>query len=106
MEESTQQKSINLAPIGRVVNGIEYPSHGEWETIVSEIVIAPQLVEALDGIDGFSHVLIIFYLHQGAGPGCLRQHARAGHQALPQTRGFDRGSHHAGLVASPLGASG
>lgn len=64
MEESTRQESSNLVPIGRVVNGIEYPSHGEWETIVSEVVIAPRLVEALDGIDGFSHVLIIFYLHQ------------------------------------------
>ena len=64
MEESTQQESINLEPIGRVTNGIEYPSDVKWETITSKVVIAPQLVEALDGIDGFSHVLIIFYLHQ------------------------------------------
>jgi tRNA-Thr(GGU) m(6)t(6)A37 methyltransferase TsaA len=64
MEETTRQDSINLAPIGRVINDIEYPSHVKWETITSEVVIAPQLVEALDGIDGFSHILIIFYLHQ------------------------------------------
>ena len=64
MKESTQQESINLAPIGRVINGIEYPSDVKWETITSEVVIAPQLVEALDGIDGFSHIVIIFYLHQ------------------------------------------
>ena len=64
MEESTRQESINLVPIGRVINGVEYPSHVKWETITSEVVIAPQLVEALDGIDGFSHILIIFYLHK------------------------------------------
>jgi len=64
MEESARQENINLVPIGRVVNGIEHPSNVKWETIISEVVIAPQLVEALDGIDGFSHVLIIFYLHQ------------------------------------------
>jgi len=64
MKESTQQENINLVPIGRVVNGIEHPSNVKWETIISEVVIAPQLAEALDGIDGFSHVLIIFYLHQ------------------------------------------
>ena len=64
MEDSTRQESINLAPIGRVVNDIEYPSDIKWESVASEIVISPQLVEALDGIDGFSHVLIIFYLHQ------------------------------------------
>jgi tRNA-Thr(GGU) m(6)t(6)A37 methyltransferase TsaA len=64
MEESTRQESISLVPIGRVVNGVEYPSHVKWEPVISEVVIAPHLVEALDGIDGFSHILIIFYLHQ------------------------------------------
>jgi len=64
MEESIRQDSINLVPIGRVINSIEHPSDVKWETITSKVVIAAQLVEALDGIDGFSHVLIIFYLHK------------------------------------------
>jgi tRNA-Thr(GGU) m(6)t(6)A37 methyltransferase TsaA len=64
MEESACQESINLMPIGRVINGVEYPSHVKWEPVISEVVIAPHLMEALDGIDGFSHILIIFYLHQ------------------------------------------
>lgn len=62
MEESTRQESINLVPIGRVINSIEYPSDVKWESVTSKVIIAPQLVEALDGIDGFSHILIIFYL--------------------------------------------
>lgn len=64
MQKSTQQESINFVPIGRVINGIEFPSDVKWETITSRVVIAPQLVEALDGIDGFSHIVIIFYLHK------------------------------------------
>jgi tRNA-Thr(GGU) m(6)t(6)A37 methyltransferase TsaA len=64
MVESIQHESINLAPIGRVVNGIEYPSDVRWESVTSEVVIAPRLAEALDGIEGFSHVLIVFYLNQ------------------------------------------
>jgi tRNA-Thr(GGU) m(6)t(6)A37 methyltransferase TsaA len=64
MEESTRQERISLMPIGRVTNGIEYPGDVKWETIVSEVVIAPQLVEALDGVDGFSHIVIIFYLNK------------------------------------------
>lgn len=64
MEESIQQENINLAPIGRVINGVEYPSDVKWESVTSKVIIAPQLVEALDGIDGFSHVVIIFYLHR------------------------------------------
>ena len=64
MEKSTRQQSINLMPIGRVINNVEYPNHVQWETITSQVVVAPQLVEALDGIDGFSHIVIIFYLHK------------------------------------------
>ncbi len=62
MEETTRQQSINLAPIGRVINGVEYPNHVKWESVISKVIIAPQLVEALDGIDGFSHIVVIFYL--------------------------------------------
>jgi hypothetical protein len=65
LKQSTRQDNINLLPIGRVVNDIEYPSDVKWENIVSEVVIAPQLVEALDEIEGFSHVLINFLLAQG-----------------------------------------
>jgi len=64
MEESTRQESTSFVPIGRVLNGVEYPNRVKWETIISEVVIATHLMEALDGIDGFSHVLIIFYLHK------------------------------------------
>ena len=49
MEESTRQESINLVPIGRAVNGIKYPGKVEWETITSEVFVAPQLLESLDG---------------------------------------------------------
>jgi tRNA-Thr(GGU) m(6)t(6)A37 methyltransferase TsaA len=61
MEESARQRTINLIPIGRVANDIGYPSHVKWESITSKVVIAPRLAEALDGIDDFSHIVIIFY---------------------------------------------
>ena len=89
MEESTRQESINLVPIGRVVNGVEYPSDVKWETITSKVIIAPQLVEALDGIDGFSHILIIFYLHKVGEDrrSVLKVHPQ-GRQELPLTGVF------------------
>jgi len=64
MEINTEWESINLVPIGWVVNGIEYPSDVKWESITSKVIVVPQLMEALDGIEGFSHILIIFYLHR------------------------------------------
>jgi len=32
--------------------------------VVSEIVLEPNLVEALDGVEGFSHLFVFFYLNQ------------------------------------------
>jgi tRNA-Thr(GGU) m(6)t(6)A37 methyltransferase TsaA len=89
MGESTQQASINLTPIGRVVSDIEYRSHVKWETITSEVVIAPQWVEALDGIDSFSHILIVFYLHKVSGESRsrLKVHPQ-GRKELPLTGVF------------------
>ena len=89
MEENTQQGSINFAPIGQVINDIEYPSHVKWENITSKVVIAPQLVEALDGIDGFSHILIIFYLHEvGEGRRSRLKVHPQGRKELPLTGVF------------------
>ncbi len=64
MKENILQESVSLTPIGRVINGVEYPSDVKWKNIVSEVVIAPQLAEALDGIEDFSHIVIVFYLHK------------------------------------------
>lgn len=64
VEKNMLPQSINLMPIGQVVNGLEYPSDVQWESVISEVVIAPHLTEALDGIEGFSHVWIVFYLHK------------------------------------------
>lgn len=34
-----------------------------WEETVSEIVIAPSLTEALDGLEGFSHIIVLYWMH-------------------------------------------
>jgi tRNA (adenine37-N6)-methyltransferase len=62
---NNNQPEIILKPIGFVRNGIlEFSGHN-WESIVSEIVILPELSEALDNLDEFSHIIILFWT-QGA----------------------------------------
>ena len=52
-----------LRPIGVVHNSVSSGRREvEWETIESEIVIKPEWADALDGIDDFSHVWVLFYL--------------------------------------------
>jgi tRNA-Thr(GGU) m(6)t(6)A37 methyltransferase TsaA len=54
--------SIILKPIGRVHNSIRKKKWEGWESVVSEIVLSPRYEEALDGIEEYSHLLILFWI--------------------------------------------
>jgi len=62
---------IKLKPIGYVRNevkesqGAGYP----WEKVVSEIVIDESLAEALDGLDGFTHIIVLYWIHRSSEKG-------------------------------------
>lgn len=60
-----KKDDICLKPIGRVENEIS-DGHGffDWESVVSRIVVEPELAEALEGIERFSHLWIIFWMHK------------------------------------------
>ncbi len=51
-------------PIGLVHNDVKAPIHEGWSEIVSEIELFPAFEEALEGIDGYSHLQILFWIHR------------------------------------------
>jgi len=56
---------IILNPIGFVQNQRKEIIDDDWGTILSEIVLADHIItEALNGIEEFSHLAIIFYMNQ------------------------------------------
>jgi len=55
---------IWLRPIGRVSNEVVERGRREWENIVSEISISPEWGEAMEGVDDFSHLIVLFWLHR------------------------------------------
>ncbi len=57
---------INLTPIGFVKNAITQPKREDWQSVTSEIIVNENLKEALSGIDEFSHIIVIYWLHQTA----------------------------------------
>jgi tRNA-Thr(GGU) m(6)t(6)A37 methyltransferase TsaA len=64
---------IHLKPIGVVHNAITVAHRDTlWEEIESEVVIADEWRDALDGLAAFSHIWVIFYLHRIAPPLSLR----------------------------------
>ncbi len=59
----TFQDKIVLNPIGRVKTeavGDEVKDKSR----ISQIIIRDELVEALEGVDGFSHLFVLFWLNQ------------------------------------------
>jgi len=56
-------KDIKLKPIGYVRRASRREDIKD-RSLVSRIVVRKDLVEALDGIEGFSHVFVVFYMHK------------------------------------------
>ena len=54
---------MTLKAIGIVSNGIrERPEQG-WSKVISDIVINSHLTEALDGLEEFSHIIVLYWIH-------------------------------------------
>ena len=56
--------NITLRPIGLVCNRVKEPMPHGWEEVRSRIVLRRQLAEALLGLDGYSHIHVLFWPHQ------------------------------------------
>ncbi|MDD5038328.1 MAG: tRNA (N6-threonylcarbamoyladenosine(37)-N6)-methyltransferase TrmO [Dehalococcoidales bacterium] len=59
--------NITLKAIGIVRNEVrETPpaSMRDWGSMISEIVVDTSLTEALDGLDEFSHIMVLYWMHR------------------------------------------
>lgn len=64
-----EHKKIELTPIGIVRNGLQESHHDTpWREIESEVEIDPIWQEALEGLEQFSHVWVIFYFDRIPAP--------------------------------------
>ena len=57
---------MKLKAIGLVRNELQTPPtpRSNWDKVVSEIVIDSSLTGALDGIEEFSHIIVLFWMHR------------------------------------------
>jgi tRNA-Thr(GGU) m(6)t(6)A37 methyltransferase TsaA len=58
---------IEFRPIGFVHNGVADPAGVRWEELVSQIEVDKAYLPALEGIEEFSHVVVVFYFHRQPG---------------------------------------
>jgi len=62
MVEKQQDRVLTLRPIGHVENEVRKGQQAIWEDMESRVVLDRQWAEALQGLDEFSHLVIIFWL--------------------------------------------
>ncbi len=69
-------------PIGWVRNSYrEAPPEG-WERTESELVIEPEVEPALDGLEDFSHLIVLFWMHSAKYEGQVKIHPQ-GRKEMP-----------------------
>ncbi len=57
---------MNLKAIGIVRSDLKEPTSArlDLKKIVAEIEIDPQLNEAMEGLEGFSHIIVLYWMHR------------------------------------------
>ena len=56
--------AMTLKVFGTVSNGIKQPIRHGWSQVVSEIVVDSALTEALEGLEEFSHLIVLYWMHR------------------------------------------
>ena len=56
--------SVNIEPIGTVKSPVTEAVDEGWGGVVSEIHLQESLAAGLQGIEQFSHIIVIFFMHQ------------------------------------------
>ena len=59
--------SIAVKIIGHVKNDVGQGKVDDWDEVVSEIILEDDYEELLDGIEGFSHIVVVFWMDKVEG---------------------------------------
>ncbi|MBI2034196.1 MAG: tRNA (N6-threonylcarbamoyladenosine(37)-N6)-methyltransferase TrmO [Candidatus Levybacteria bacterium] len=62
LDSQDKNGSIKVEPLGKAKNNVTKPTLPGWKNIVSEIVIDKRYTKGLDGIEDYSHVIIVYWM--------------------------------------------
>lgn len=65
---NSEKPEITLKPIGYVRNEIKEPTRQRNKGLISEIVVDEDLTEALDNLEEFSHIIVLYWIHKSRRP--------------------------------------
>ena len=53
---------MQLKSIGYIKSSVKQPKFGGWQELITEIVVDPNYIDGLEGIDEYSHLIILYWL--------------------------------------------
>lgn len=79
------REPVSVRPIAVVRNNVFEPRPDGWEPVRSDLIFREELMPALDGIEAYSHVIVVFNFHRvpEAERSVLRLHPH-GDTSLPE----------------------
>jgi tRNA (Thr-GGU) A37 N-methylase len=80
---------LTITPIGTVRNEVKTPIVKGWGRVVSDLVLDERYTEALDGLEDFSHVLVIFWMDRAGAPKSLKDHVQGERSYLSRVFSLD-----------------
>ena len=72
---------IKIKPIGFVKNDVKEQRFGNWKDEISEIILDKEYEEALDGIEDYSHINVVFWMSEVKT--CKIKHKPQGNEEVP-----------------------
>ncbi len=72
---------IQLVPIGKAKNTVMKPTFTGWKDLATEIVLDKRYAKGLDGVEEYSHVIIVYWM--GQEKECHLKHHPQGRRDVP-----------------------
>jgi tRNA-Thr(GGU) m(6)t(6)A37 methyltransferase TsaA len=95
--------TISIEAIGQVRNAVVDGGDEGWGEVISELHLEPQFAAGLDGIEQFSHVVVLFWMHQSTfAPAQDLVRRPRGREDMPQLGIFAQRARHR---PNPLGVT-
>ncbi len=76
-----KQGRIFLTPIGKAKNTAKKPALTGWKGLITEITVVKRYARGLDGIENYSHVIIVYWM--GQEKECHLKHHPQGRKDVP-----------------------
>ena len=81
LDKQDKNGIIRIKPLGYARNSIKKPTLPGWKDIISEIVVDKKYAKGLDGIEDYSHIIVVYWMDKEKE--CHLKHYPQGRKDVP-----------------------